>query len=386
MTDVMKDTDMRYENMNRVTVHMDEKPVYEIVMTKDFSSLPEEMQTLSIASRRLCIVTDSNVAPLYLEEVKALLAPICKTVISYVFPAGEEHKNLDTVRELYQVLIENQFDRNDFLIALGGGVVGDLCGFTAATYLRGISFVQIPTTLLSQVDSSIGGKTGVDFNAYKNMVGAFHMPRLVFTNINTLQTLPDIQFSAGMGEVLKHGLIRDATYFDWLLEHAEQIWNREPDALCQTVFWSNEIKRAVVEKDPNEKGDRMLLNFGHTLGHAIEKRKEFQLLHGECVALGALAAMHLSEKRSGDSEWKADIARFEKALDTFHIPRRVSGLECKDVVEATRHDKKMDSGAIKFILLRTVGDAFTDRTVTDEEMAWALRFILMDEKDVPQAM
>lgn len=381
MTDITKDTDIACGTKNRVTVHVDEKPVYEIVMTKDFSSLPEEMKALSIASRRLCIVTDSNVAPLYLNEVKSLLAPGCKTVISHVFQAGEEHKNLDTVRELYRVLIENQFDRNDFLIALGGGVVGDLCGFTAATYLRGISFVQIPTTLLSQVDSSIGGKTGVDFDAYKNMVGAFHMPRLVFTNINTLQTLPDIQFSAGMGEVLKHGLIRDAAYFDWLLENAGAIWKREPEVLCKTVTWSNEIKRAVVEKDPNEKGDRMLLNFGHTLGHAIEKRKEFQLLHGECVALGALAAMHLSEKRSGASFWKEDIARFEKALDTFHISRQVSGLACQAVVEATRHDKKMDSGAIKFILLRAVGDAFVDRTVTEEEMAWALRFILADEAD-----
>lgn len=381
MTDITKDTDIACGTKNRVTVHVDEKPVYEIVMTKDFSSLPEEMKALSIASRRLCIVTDSNVAPLYLNEVKSLLAPGCKTVISHVFQAGEEHKNLDTVRELYRVLIENQFDRNDFLIALGGGVVGDLCGFTAATYLRGISFVQIPTTLLSQVDSSIGGKTGVDFDAYKNMVGAFHMPRLVFTNINTLQTLPDIQFSAGMGEVLKHGLIRDTAYFDWLLENAGAIWKREPEVLCKTVTWSNEIKRAVVEKDPNEKGDRMLLNFGHTLGHAIEKRKEFQLLHGECVALGALAAMHLSEKRSGASFWKEDIARFEKALDTFHISRQVSGLACQAVVEATRHDKKMDSGAIKFILLRAVGDAFVDRTVTEEEMAWALRFILADEAD-----
>lgn len=381
MTDITKDTDIACGTKNRVTVHVDEKPVYEIVMTKDFSSLPEEMKALSIASRRLCIVTDSNVAPLYLNEVKSLLAPGCKTVISHVFQAGEEHKNLDTVRELYRVLIENQFDRNDFLIALGGGVVGDLCGFTAATYLRGISFVQIPTTLLSQVDSSIGGKTGVDFDAYKNMVGAFHMPRLVFTNINTLQTLPDIQFSAGMGEVLKHGLIRDTAYFDWLLENAGAIWKREPEVLCKTVTWSNEIKRAVVEKDPNEKGDRMLLNFGHTLGHAIEKRKEFQLLHGECVALGALAAMHLSEKRSGASFWKEDIARFEKALDTFHISRQVSGLACQAVVEATRHDKKMDSGAIKFVLLRAVGDAFVDRTVTEEEMAWALRFILADEAD-----
>ena len=157
------------EMANRMTVHMDEKPVYDILLEQDFSALPKELESFHLEHRKICIVTDSNVAPLYLEEVKELLKPCCSQVISFVFPAGEEHKNLDTVRELYETLILAKFDRNDMLAALGGGVVGDLCGFAAATYLRGVSFIQLPTTLLSQVDSSIGGKTGVDFDAYKNM-------------------------------------------------------------------------------------------------------------------------------------------------------------------------------------------------------------------------
>ena len=261
------------------------------------------------------------------------------------------------------------------LAALGGGVVGDLCGFAAATYLRGVAFMQIPTTLLSQVDSSIGGKTGVDFDAYKNMVGAFHMPKLVFTNINTLQTLPDNQFSAGMGEVIKHGLIKDAAYYEWLLENAADIWGRKPEALRKTVTWSNEIKRAVVEKDPTEKGDRMLLNFGHTLGHAIEKLKNFELLHGECVALGALAAMKLSENRGMIKPEETN--RFKKALGEFHIGTQVFGLEKDAIVAASKSDKKMDSGIIKFILLHSIGDAYVDRTVTEDEMKQALNQVLV---------
>ena len=245
----------------------------------------------------------------------------------------------------------------------------------AATYLRGVAFMQIPTTLLSQVDSSIGGKTGVDFDAYKNMVGAFHMPKLVFTNINTLQTLPDNQFSAGMGEVIKHGLIKDAAYYEWLLENAADIWARKPEALRKTVTWSNEIKRAVVEKDPTEKGDRMLLNFGHTLGHAIEKLKNFELLHGECVALGALAAMKLSENRGMIKPEETN--RFKEALGEFHIGTQVSGLEKDAIVAASKNDKKMDSGIIKFILIRSIGDAYVDRTVTEDEMKQALDQVLV---------
>ena len=174
----------------RLNVYKDQKLIYDIVMESSFDKLQEEVSKFHLEEHKICIVTDTNVAPLYLEEVKELLSRCCKKVSYFILPAGEEHKNLDTVKKIYEHLILEHFDRKDMLAALGGGVIGDMCGFTAATYLRGIDFIQIPTTLLSQVDSSIGGKTGVDFDAYKNMVGAFHMPRLVYTNLNTLLSLP----------------------------------------------------------------------------------------------------------------------------------------------------------------------------------------------------
>ena len=359
----------------RMQVCRDGAPIYDIVLEDSFDRLPEEMERLGSQGRKLCIVTDSNVAPLYLEAVEKLLSGCFSQVTSYVFPAGEEHKNLDTVKRVYEHLIQNRFDRKDWLAALGGGVTGDLCGFTAATYLRGVDFIQIPTTLLSQVDSSIGGKTGVDFDCYKNMVGAFHMPKLVYANVSALKTLPPEQVSAGMGEVIKHGLIKDAAYYEWLLENAADIWARKPEALRKTVTWSNEIKRAVVEKDPTEKGDRMLLNFGHTLGHAIEKLKNFELLHGECVALGALAAMKLSENRGMIKPEETN--RFKEALGEFHIGTQVSGLEKDAIVAASKNDKKMDSGIIKFILIHSIGDAYVDRTVTEDEMKQALDQVLV---------
>lgn len=363
---------------DRLIVQSEGKPAYDIVLAEDFTGLVDELLRLNIPSKKLCIVSDSTVSELYLKEVKERIAPHCRRVVSYVFPAGEAQKNLATVGKLYEKLIAEQFDRGDMLVALGGGVVGDLCGFAAATYLRGIAFVQIPTTLLSQVDSSIGGKTGVDFDAYKNMVGAFHMPRLVYTNIRTLLTLPDDQFASGMGEVLKHGLIKNREYYDWLLTHAGEILDRDTGILRQAVTGSNLIKREVVEKDPTEQGERMLLNFGHTLGHAIEKLKNFKLLHGECVGLGALAAMHLSELRGmtcGD-----ETMRFKEALRTFHIPVGVSGLTAADIITATRNDKKMESGVIRFILLKNVGCAYVDRSVSDSEMEEALHYILTQEE------
>ena len=359
---------------NRMTVQMNGNPVYDIVLEQAFQALPAELEKLNLQSRKICIVTDSNVAPLYLEEVKRLMEPCCRQVISFVFPAGEENKNLDTVRNLYETLILGKFDRNDMLAALGGGVVGDLCGFAAATYLRGVSFIQLPTTLLSQVDSSIGGKTGVDFDAYKNMVGAFHMPRLVYENIGSLKTLPAEQFSAGMGEVIKHGLIQSRAYYEWILSHREEIRSMEMGTLEELVVESNHIKRRVVERDPEEKGDRMLLNFGHTLGHAIEKLKNFELLHGECVALGSIAGMYISAKRGLLPT--EEIDRFCDALSWFGLKTSTDGLDRDEVIAATANDKKMDSGVIRFILLREIGQAFVDRTVTREDMAEALELIL----------
>lgn len=223
---------------DRINVCRDGKAIYDIVLTQSFDGLKEAVSCLPVKEHKICIVTDSNVAPLYLEEVRAALSGCCKAVSVFTFPAGEENKHLDTVRNLYEHLILEHFDRKDMLAALGGGVVGDLCGFAAATYLRGVDFIQIPTTLLSQVDSSIGGKTGVDFDAYKNMVGAFHMPRLVYANLRTLLTLPEEQFSSGMGEVVKHGLIKNREYYQWLKDNHEGIAARNLD-LCQAMVYES---------------------------------------------------------------------------------------------------------------------------------------------------
>lgn len=358
---------------DRMTVHKDGLPIYDIVLESSFGKLAGELEKMGVKERKVCIVTDSNVKPLYASQVADLIRPVCKTVTEFEFPAGEEQKNLNTVKALYEYLITNAFDRNDLLIALGGGVVGDLCGFAAATYLRGIRFIQIPTTLLSQVDSSIGGKTGVDFDAYKNMVGAFHMPSLVYTNVSTLLTLPDEQFSSGMGEIIKHGLIKNKAYYEWLLEQEALILKRDLDICEAMIKESNEIKRKVVEEDPNEQGDRALLNFGHTLGHAVEKLMNFQMLHGHCVGLGCVAASYLSADRGLITREEADQVR--EVCRRFQIPVTVSGLDSETIIETTRRDKKMDSGVIKFILLRAVGEAYVDRNVTHDEMKQALSHI-----------
>ena len=263
-----------------ITVNYNQKPCYNIVIENDFSKLAENVTKLEISGRKLAVITDSNVGPLYADKVVQCLKETGNNIFVYTFEAGEKNKNLNTVQDVYEFLIKNKFDRKDMLVALGGGVVGDLTGFAAATYLRGIDFIQVPTSLLAQVDSSIGGKTGVDFRAYKNMVGAFHQPRLVYMNLNTLKTLPEDQFSSGMGEVLKSGLIRDARFYEWTINHMSEIQERIYPVLVKMVRKCCEIKAAVVESDPTEQGERALLNLGHTVGHAVEKLKNFELLHG----------------------------------------------------------------------------------------------------------
>ncbi|MCI8374657.1 MAG: 3-dehydroquinate synthase [Lachnospiraceae bacterium] len=355
-------------------VQRDGKPCYSIVVEESFEGLAAELAALEVSERKICIVTDSQVGPLYADLVEQELLKACKRVICYTIEAGEEHKTLDTVRRLYERLIREHFDRKDLLVALGGGVVGDLTGFTAATYLRGIRFVQLPTTLLAQVDSSIGGKTGVDFDSYKNMVGAFHMPSLVYMNLSALKTLPERQFASGMAEILKHGLIRDQAYYEWLLQNEVRIRRREYEALLFMITESCKIKRSVVEADPTEQGERALLNFGHTIGHAVEKLKDFRLLHGECVAMGIMAAGFLSVQRGLLK--REELQEIERGLKVFSLPTAADGLEAGQVVETTRSDKKMEAGSIKFVLLRGIGEAFVDRTVTEEELLRASSYLL----------
>lgn len=359
-----------------IPVRYEGKPCYDIHLEQDFSKLLGLLRELGYQKeRKICILTDTNVAPLYLDEVKKLLEDHFFLCTSHVISAGEEYKNTDTVGSVYEHLISEGFDRKDLLVALGGGVVGDLTGFTAATYLRGIDFVQIPTTLLSQVDSSIGGKTGVDFMQYKNMVGAFYMPRLVYMNLSALATLPRRQFLSGMAEILKHGQIKDAAYFDRTAESYEAILAKQPEALEKMIAESCIIKGDVVERDPKEKGERALLNFGHTIGHAIEKLSDFHLLHGECVALGMAAAAYLSCKYGSYSE--KDFERLIKALKLYRLPVQLKqpGFSPEEILTVTRLDKKMESGKIKFILLEKPGDAYITRKLKEDEILDGIRYL-----------
>lgn len=364
---------------NRLTINYEKKPCYDIVFASDFGGLAEELHDFGIGERRIAVIADSNTASLYGEEVIGLLEGNCKKAILYSFPAGEAHKTLDTVKDIYKTLIEEKFDRKDLLIALGGGVVGDITGYTAATYLRGVDFVQIPTTLLAQCDSSIGGKTGVDFDGYKNMVGAFYMPKLVYMNIGTLKTLDDRQFYAGFAEVMKHGLIKDALFYEWLLDNLYEIQDREPDVLEEMVMRSCTVKKLVVEKDPKEQGDRALLNFGHTIGHAIEKYKNFEMLHGECVALGAVAAAFISWKHNWLS--MEEYYEIRDMFVPFNLPISIDDIEPEEILALTKSDKKMAAGQIRFVLLKKVGKAVIDTTVSDEDILNAIREIYFDDED-----
>lgn len=365
---------------NGLSVSYDGEWIYDIVLESSYGQLLDALAPVlkgrNEKNAKICIVTDSNVAKIYKNEVEEILKSRYSTVKTFIFESGEANKNLNTIEKLYEYLIINHFERNDLLIALGGGVVGDMTGFAAATYLRGIDFVQIPTTLLAQVDSSIGGKTGVDFAQYKNMVGAFNQPKLVYMNLDVLKTLPKEQFASGMAEALKSGLIRDQEYFTYLCDEIKAIQSLEHEAILRTVSGSCKIKREVVQNDPKEKGERALLNFGHTIGHAIEKLSDFTLYHGECVALGMVAAAYISFKSGNIS--KEDLEKIEHIISAYNLPIRLktAKMSADDVLAATKSDKKMEDGRVKFVLLHAIGDAYISREVSDEMLSDGIRYVL----------
>lgn len=357
-----------------ITVHYDNNPLYDIHIERDYSGLKDLLCSLGVNGRKVCIVTDSHVGPLYSNEILSIAKEVCSLAMIFSFEAGEQSKTLDVIEDLYEELIKAKFDRKDYLIALGGGVVGDMTGFAAATYLRGIKVIQMPTSLLSMVDSSIGGKTGVDFRGYKNMIGAFHQPSAVYMNLNVLNTLTEDQYFSGFGEIIKHGLIKDSNYFHDIIDSFDDLVYRDIDKLEDIIFGSCNIKRLVVENDPKEQGERALLNFGHTLGHAIEKSMNFQLLHGDCVAIGMVSAAYLSYQRKLIS--KNDLDQIIDILKKMKLPTSVHGLEASELLQISKSDKKMNAGQIRFILLNCIGKAIMVDDVSDQELLEALNYIL----------
>jgi len=303
-----------------------------------------------VKGTQVLIVSNETIAPLYLEKVKKALQTV-------ILPDGEQYKNLDELNTIFDALLDAKFDRTCTLVALGGGVIGDMTGFAAASYQRGVNFIQIPTTLLAQVDSSVGGKTGVNHAKGKNMIGAFHQPRCVIADSDTLNTLEDNQLSAGIAEVIKYGLIRDMKFTVWLEENMQKLLARDPEALSYAIEVSCRCKAEIVAEDEKEHGVRALLNLGHTFGHAIETSTGYgNWLHGEAVATGMLMAADLSMRLGNLSS--QDVERVDNLLDMAMLPTRAPHhMDYDHFIELMAVDKKVRAGKINFILFQKLGDA-----------------------------
>lgn len=314
--------------------------------------------------KRVAIVTNTTVAPLYLERLKQTLQEIGVSSVDIILPDGEVYKTAETLNLIYDGLLMHRCERTTPLIALGGGVVGDMTGFAAASYLRGVPFIQIPTTLLSQVDSSVGGKTGINHPLGKNMIGAFYQPQLVLADISTLNTLPDQELSAGLAEVIKYGLIRDLPFLEWLEQNMERLTARDTEALQYAVLRSCQNKAEVVAADERESGERALLNLGHTFGHAIESGMGYgNWLHGEAVAAGTIMAADLSQRMGWIAE--SEVARIRALFVRANLPVVSPELGVDTYLEYMGHDKKVEGGKMRFVLLKAIGHAVIEGEVPE---------------------
>lgn len=334
--------------------------------------------------KRCAVISDRNVAPLYADAAQRSLRAAEFEPVLIVVPAGETAKNLRTVESCYNQLAANRLERTSFIVALGGGVVGDLAGFVAATYLRGIAFVQVPTTLLAAVDSSVGGKVGVNLDAGKNLVGAFYQPRLVLCDLATMDTLDMREYRAGLAEVIKYGVINDAMLFRRLERDMPKLLAREPGALAAVIARCCQIKAEVVAKDETEGGLRQILNFGHTIGHALEAISRYgKYLHGEAVAVGMVAAAHISARAIGLSD--GDVERITQLLQHAGLPVsvRLTPAQTQRLFEAMRLDKKVRAGQIRFVLARRIGEVVWGRHVSDELVRQVLTKIADTKSKIP---
>ena len=351
---------------------------YDILTADSFEQFYERLKLAVPSAKKLCIVSDENVWNIYKDNFsEAILKDY--TVINYIIKAGEASKNIDNVLKLEEFLIANNFSRNDALISVGGGVCSDFTGFAASLYKRGIPYVNIPTTLLSMVDASIGGKTAVDYAGIKNVIGAFKMPNLVYINTSVLKSLPDRDYFSGFAEVMKHGLLYDVKYYEWLIENMYEICEKDTETITQMIERSIEIKKIIVTKDPFEKGDRALLNLGHTIGHAIESYYKGEYMHGECVALGTVAAAYIS--------WKMNMISMEDYYEVrdmfvpFNLPISITLEDPKLLIDILMKDKKNVNDSINMVLLKKLGKAVLVEDISKDLVIEAIDSLIFKEED-----
>jgi len=350
---------------------------YPIIINKGFDDLAEAVNRVLDKKSTAIVISDSNVAPVYGADVVKELEKVFDKVSVFSFEAGEKSKHLDTIRDIYEFMLDERADRITTVFGLGGGVCGDMAGFAAATFMRGVNFIQIPTTLLSQVDSSVGGKVGVDLGGVKNIIGAFYQPKLVYINTDTLITLPEREFSAGMAEVIKYGPIFSPDVYSFVQENKEKIKENELWAIEKIIKDCCSIKAEVVNEDERESGLREILNFGHTIGHAVETLKSFSLIHGECVAIGMAAAMKISVDKGYINE--NELLKLEDMLEFFGLPIKVKGLDEDEIYKTLFLDKKARNNKIGFVLIENIGKPLRTKELTEKEIRSGIRYILGEE-------
>lgn len=353
------------EKMNRLTVNVTNRS-YSIVIQDCFSSVSKEIQSLW-KGEKIVVLTDENVGKIYLHILQQELRKICSLIFTYTLPAGEDSKSIHNVKKIYNFLLQKQFKRRDLLIALGGGVIGDITGFVASTYLRGIPFIQIPTTLLAQIDSSVGGKTAVNYQGYKNMVGSFYHPLLVYINTMVLKTLPEREYTAGLAEAIVHALIADADLLEFIEAKAVNLYTVQQEDLVELIYRNCKIKADIVSQDERDGSVRKILNFGHTVGHAAEGLYGFRYRHGECVSVGIVAAFKLSVYLNLISSDKLTFIR--SYLQRIGLPIEFDNLNWKEIVRRIAYDKKYASNEIDYILPIDIGKVTIRRIALDQSIA-----------------
>jgi len=346
---------------------------YKIHIHDSFNNLAEVVLDLCKGCK-VMIVTDTNVDALFSQICMKEIEKAGSFPFKHVFPAGEENKNLKTVNEIYKSCLKNKFERDDVILALGGGVAGDMAGFVAATYMRGIKLIQVPTSVLAQCDSSIGGKVGVDFEGLKNVIGAFYQPKLIYINIATLKTLSKREYFSGFGEIVKHAVIRDASLFEYLENNVEAIKARDMKLLSTVIEKNCKIKSEVVTIDEREAGLREILNLGHTIGHAVESEVDFSMPHGECVSIGIAGITNVAVRMGMLSV--SDFNRIISLLQKFELPVIYKGLDSDDIYSLMNLDKKVKNGKISYILPVRIGEVRITSDIDENIIKEALHDIL----------
>jgi len=355
-----------------LSVTLSGKRSYDIVFDT-LESLPAAMRRASVRPGKVLVITDTNVAGHYRSRLDGLLKEDGWDPLILTLPAGESTKSPKHLHAIYDAALAWEIDRRTPVVAFGGGVIGDLAGFAAATLLRGIPFVQVPTSLIAQVDSAIGGKTGINHAEGKNLVGAFHQPQLVFVDPQVLFTLPRREWHSGLAEVFKHALIKDEAFFAWLEANLSNVIARHPSVVADMVYRAASVKTGVVSRDELEHGERMILNFGHTFGHALEKALGYGVLtHGEAVIIGMRAALRMSRRFHRN----LDQARVERVLQHLPLPPIPASLTLPAVREAMTTDKKRDQSVLRFVLLKRIGQAYVTSDVSNADIDAAVAHAL----------